>query len=322
MNIKVIKLDSLKNIDELVDSSFNGTAFCYKYFLKLHKVEDILCALEEEKMIAFMPLFIKNNELLQSTMYVPYGGPIFLFNEDNYRRSFIMKRKIVDKFCKYLTDNLSSLCFSFDVQTLDIIPCVRNKLIPEVRYTYKIDLRKPIEEIYQRFGGDRKKDIKRAKRANLLVIEDKEINFFDIEKALVWEKNYGNESSANFVKEYLKESIKLNRGTCFIAKANNNVVGGIAVTWDKRNCYIMHSHYDKSLDIGIITNLYYYLIKYLKDNKLVEYLDFEGSVFPEIEQWNLSFGAKQYIYFNFYWQKEHNEEIFSELYDYGSKNIE
>ncbi len=320
MKIKIVKLQYFKNIDGLVNSSINGTAFCYKHFLKLNKVEDILCAYKEDTLLGFMPLFIKGNKLLQSTMYIPYGGPIFLFDETNYRKAFNLKREIITQFCEYLTSNLLSICFSFDVLTLDAIPCVRNNLIPEIRYTYKIDLSQDIEDIYNNFGSDRKKDLRKAARANLVILEDKEINAFDINKALNWEKKYGEESSVDFVKKYLKQSIRLDKGACFIAKISEKVVGGIGVVWDNKNCYIMYSYCEKKLDIGIIASLYYHLIKYLKDNNLVRYLDFEGSVFEEIEQWNLSFGAKQYIYFNFYWQKENNEELFLELYDYGDKN--
>ena len=59
--------------------------------------------------------------------------------------------------------------------------------------------------------------------------------------------------------------------------------------------------------------------EHLKDNDICEILDFEGSVFQEIENFNLSFGAKQEIYFNYYYEKDKNK-LYSELYDYGEKN--
>ena len=42
------------------------------------------------------------------------------------------------------------------------MPFIRSGFTPEVRYTYKLDLTKGLNVIYQNFGGDRKKDIKKA----------------------------------------------------------------------------------------------------------------------------------------------------------------
>mgnify|MGYP004669064485 FL=1 len=80
----------------------------------------------------------------------------------------------------------------------------------------------------------------------------------------------------------------------------------------------MYSYYEKS-SRTVIPKIYYTIIKYLKDNSICEILDFEGSVFPEIENFNLSFGAKQELYFNYYYEKDKNK-LYSELYDYGEKN--
>ena len=317
MEIRVKKIDEISNIDELVDESINGSAFCYKYFLKLKSVEKILCVYHGEKLIALMPLFTDGNSLNQSTMYVPYGGPIFLYKNFSYRKFILYTRNIIFEITNYLKNNYDSVCFSLDPVITDIIPCVKNDFVPEVRYTYKIDLRNSIEEIYNAFGSDRKDNIKSMQ--DVEVILDDELEYFDFDEALKWEYNYGDEISSTFVKEYLKESIALDRGKCFMAKKNKKVLGAVAVVWDKKNCYIMYSYYDKK-EKTVIPLLYYEMIKYLKSNNICDYLDFEGSVFREIEEWNLSFGARQVIYFNLYYEKDKKEELYSELYDYGEKN--
>ena len=43
-------------------------------------------------------------------------------------------------------------------------------------------------------------------------------------------------------------------------------------------------------------------------------------IFKEIEEWNLSFGAKQTLYFNFYYENVNKNMLYNELYDYGEKN--
>lgn len=317
MEAKKVSVKEINNIDELVDKSINGTAFSYEFFLKLKKVSNLLCIYDDNKLIALMPLFENGLELNQSTMYIPYGGPVLLYSFNSYRKQILYTRDVMHTITAYLKNNYESISFSIDPTITDIIPCVKNGLVPEVRYTYKIDLQKSINDIYSNFGTDRKKNIKRQK--NIEILFDDDLSKFDLDKALIWEYNYGNETSKTFVKKYLKEAISKNKGKCLIAKINNSIMGGIAVVWDNKNCYIMYSYYDKN-SITVIPILYYELIKYLKDNNICKYLDFEGSVFKEIEEFNLSFGAKQTIYFNFYYEKFNNESLYKELYDYGEKN--
>ena len=317
MEIKIKELDEISNIDGLVDESINGTAFCYEYFLKLKNVKEILCVYHGEKLIALMPLFVNGNDLNQSTMYIPYGGPLFLYKNFSYRKFILYTRNIIFEITNYLKDNYNSICFSLDPVITDIIPCVKNDFVPEVRYTYKIDLRKSIEEIYSNFGGDRKDNIKKTQDVEIIL--DDKLEYFNFDEALKWEYNYGNEISSSFVKEYVKESIALCKGKCFVARKNKKVLGGVAVVWDKKNCYIMYSFYDGK-EKTVIPLLYYEIIKYLKDNNICDYLDFEGSVFKEIEEWNLSFGATQVLYFNLYYEKGKKKDLYGELYDYGEKN--
>ena len=316
MEVKRIKLKSLKNINELVDNSYNGTSFSYDFFLKLKNVEYVLCVYDEDKLVSFMPLFEDNGDLNQSTMYIPYGGPVILYNFPSYRKNIIYTRNILNVICLYLKNNYKNVCLSLDPLLTDIISFVKNGFIPEVRYTYKIDLNDNLDMIYSNFGRDRKKQIKLCK--NYKVIFDDKCSLFDLEKALIWEYNYSNDISVDFTKKYLSEAIKNNNGKIFLASDGEKILGGVAIVWDNKNAYIMYSYYDKTTTT-VIPFLYYEIIKYLKDHNICENLDFEGSVFKEIEEWNLSFGSKQFLYFNFYYG-ENREELFNDLYDYGEKN--
>lgn len=57
----------------------------------------------------------------------------------------------------------------------------------------------------------------------------------------------------------------------------------------------MYSYYDKN-EITPIPKIYYEIMKYLIENQICKKLDFEGSVFPEIENFNLSLEQlKKYI---------------------------
>lgn len=316
MEIKKVKINEIKEIDTLIDNSDNGTAFAYNYFLSLKQVENCLCVYDNNVMIAFMPLFEKGKKLEQSTMYIPYGGPILLYSKKNYRKYTLITREVLTLITDYIKNTYEESSFSFDPSLNDVIPCVKNGFVPEVRYTYVINLNKSLEEIFNKFGHDRKKNIRKTK--NVEVIIDDELVLFNIKKALNWEFNYGSNISCDFVKKYLKESIENKKGKCFIALKNKKVIGGVAIVWDNKRCYIMYSYYDKN-EITPIPKIYYEIMKYLIENQICKKLDFEGSVFPEIENFNLSFGATQEIYFNYYYEKN-KIKLYEELYDYGEKN--
>ena len=319
MEITKVAINEIPNLDELIDLSDNGTAFCYNYFLKLKEVKYLLKIEESDKLLCLFPLFENGSKVEQSTMYVPYGGPVLFINKYSYRRAVLLQREIICELIKYLQNHYEEICFSCDTSMTDVKSFVNLKIVPEVRYTYKIDLTQTLEEIVNNFSKDRKKDLRKAKKYNLELIFDDNLQLFDVNKALIWESKYGEESSTNFVEEYLKESIKNNKGKIFVAKYNQEIVGGVAIVWDNNSAYIMYSYYNHDLDISTIPFLYNAIISYLKNETNCKYLDFEGSVFEEIEKWNLSFGAKQWLYFNYYWQKNNSEEIFKDLYDYGEK---
>ncbi len=317
MEAKKEKISDIKNLDELVNNSVNGTAFAYTFFLKLKKVKHILTIYDNKEIIALMPLFEDNKSLNQSTMYIPYGGPIILYNFKTYRKQILYTREVLNVISKFLIANYDSISFSMDPSLIDIKTLVNNGLIPEVRYTYRIDLDDSIDTIYNRFGRDRKRDIKREK--NVSISYDDNLNIFDFEKALIWEYNYAKNISKDFTKMFLKESILNNKGKIFVASKDSKILGAVAIVWDIHSAYIMYSYYDKNIK-SVIPILYYEIIKYLKDNNICKYLDFEGSVFKEIEEWNLSFGAKQTLYFNFYYEKDNMNQLYEELYDFGEKN--
>ena len=138
-----------------------------------------------------------------------------------------------------------------------------------------------------------------------------------MKKAMKWEANYGFESTSNFVEKYIKTTIKKEKGMCFVAKENDKVIGGVHIAWDKKNAYILYSYYEKQNDDIAIAFIYYKMFEYLINNKIVNYIDFEGSVFESIEDWNISFGAYQSRFYNLHWNS--NNKPYLNLYDYGEK---
>lgn len=320
MRIELGNVSDILNINEKIDNSFNGTCFAYDWFLKLKQSEKILKIYDQKNnLVGFMPVFNSNNSrvIAQSTMYIPYGGPV-IFNLPNEERNKIRFIRNVEKsLCSYLQSNYDEVNFSTDNNIIDIMPFIRANFTPEVRYTYKLDLSIGIEKIYNSFGSDRKKDIRKANNRNVEFVVDSTMKYFDVNKAMKWEAKYGFESTSDFVKTYIKETINNNRGMCFVAKENDKIIGGVHIAWDSNTAYILYSYYEDEKDDIAIAYIYYKMFEYLINNNIVRYMDFEGSVFESIEDWNISFGAYQSRFYNLHWNNKEN--LYLNVYDYGEK---
>ncbi len=320
MHIELGNVNDIPDINEKIDTSFNGTCFAYDWFLKLKQSKKILKIYDQKmNLLGFMPVFNSDNSkiIAQSTMYIPYGGPVIfsLPNEERNKIRFI--RNIEKALCDYLQSNYDEVNFSTDNNIIDIMPFIRANFTPEVRYTYKLDLSIGIEKIYNNFGSDRKKDIRKANNRNVEFVVDSTMKYFDVNKAMKWEAKYGFESTSDFVKTYIKETINNNRGMCFVAKENDKIIGGVHIAWDSNTAYILYSYYEDEKDDIAIAYIYYKMFEYLITNNIVRYMDFEGSVFESIEDWNISFGAYQSRFYNLHWNNKEN--LYLNVYDYGEK---
>ena len=320
MHIELGNITDIPDMNEKIDNSFNGTCFAYDWFLKLKQSEKILKIYDEKMtLLGFMPVFNSNNSriIAQSTMYIPYGGPV-IFNLPNEERNKIRFIRNVEKaLCNYLQGNYDEINFSTDNNIIDIMPFIRSNFTREVRYTYKLDLSLGIEKIYNNFGSDRKKDIRKAKNRNVEFIVDSTMKYFDVNKAMKWEAKYGFESTSDFVKTYINETVNNSRGMCFVAKENDRIIGGVHIAWDSNTAYILYSYYEEEKDDIAIAYIYYKMFEYLINNNIVRYIDFEGSVFESIEDWNISFGAYQSRFYNLHWNNKEN--LYLNVYDYGEK---
>ncbi len=319
MHIELGNINDMPDINKKIDNSFNGTCFAYDWFLKLKGSEEILKIYDEKSnLVGFMPIFNNNGRVItQSTMYIPYGGPV-IFNIPNEERNKIRFIRNIEKvLCNYLQNYYDEVNFSTDNNIIDIMPFIRSNFTPEVRYTYKLDLSIGIEKIYNNFGSDRKKDIRKAKNRNVEFIVDSNMKYFDVNKAMKWELKYGFESTSDFVKTYINETISNNRGMCFVAKENDRIIGGVHIAWDSNTAYILYSYYEHEHDDVAIAYIYYKMLEYLINNNIVKYVDFEGSVYESIENWNISFGAYQSRFYNLHWNNKDN--LYLNVYDYGEK---
>ena len=213
------------NIDDFIDNSFNGTVFSTAWFTSLKKVNQFIIIEENDIIIAFMPLFCSDvsKDLNQSTMYIPYGGPVIKCVPNEQRNKIRYLRDLNNTLIRTLKERFNSISFSIDPMIVDIMPYIRSGFMPEVRYTYKLDISNP-ENLHLNYGHDRRKEIRKAVKNDVKFLVDANLEYTNISKYVEWESKYGFESSAEEVKSILTEAIKNDNGMCFVAIKDNIVI--------------------------------------------------------------------------------------------------
>lgn len=317
METKIEKLSEIREWNTLIrQSSDGGDLFHLDWFLSINGVNNVLCVYDKTNIIAVMPLFESDGEtkIEQSTIYVPYGGPVFFEHIENERRSFIRKRLILELICQELQERYLKIKFSVGVGFTDIIPFIRNGFIPEYRVTYTLDLRKELDQMIKTWGSDRQEDLKFAQKSKLMIIHDIDLKYLNVDEFIVWDNN-NHYFTKKIVESIIRESVKNGMGAHFVALKEKKVVGAVYILWDNKNSYIFYSFYDKSENNGAITALYYEIIQYCKNVLDLITMDFEGSVLVGIENWNLSFSTQQKSYFCLHWNKDKKTSCY-DFYNY------
>ena len=317
LSVKIKKIDTIKNWDVLVRNSHCGTLFQEQWYLKARNVSDILCVFQKDKIVAALVLYDSNeNKLEQSTIKIPYGGPIFFLPEKiDYRRRIILERNLNELIIEFLINKFEKIDFSVDTDFDDIIPYIRNGFSIEYRFTYTIILDQSVNELKKFWGSDRKKDLIIAKRNNLILKIYNHAKTFDIINSLYWEEESNKENSYLEVKAIIDTALKINRGKIFVAYLEDKIVAAVFVAWDHRKSYILYSYYDRNYDVGAICFLYYNIFRYTQDELKLLYVDLEGSVLKGIEDFDISFSARQVKYFNLHWSKN-GDCRFVDYYNY------
>ena len=313
-------LNNKLNVDDFIDNSFNGTVFGTNWFTKLKNVNDFIIIEDNDEIVLIMPLFCKDKSkiLNQSTMYIPYGGPIIKNVPNEERNKIRYLRDLNNILIALLKEKFDYISFSIDPMINDIMPYIRKGFMPEIRYTYKLNITNS-DTLYLNYGHDRRKEIRKANKNNLEFRLDKDLKFTNINKYVEWESKYGFDSSADEVKSILTEAIKNNNGMSFVAIKDNITIGSVGMLWRNKTAYIMYSYFDKSYDLGTISFLYDNIFRYLSKNRNIKIIDFEGSVYESVENWNISFGAFQDRFYNLHYNIKGNDEIARTMYAYFEK---
>ena len=242
-----------------------------------------------------------------------FAAVLVVVKELHNRHDYEYLREIYKLIIEYLKDNYIQIDFSIIPINLDVFPFINENFIPEVRYTYIMDLTMSIEKIFLKMSSNRRRDYKKSFKENFII----NINNADLEisKILFWVND-------SYLKNRLEEEMKLlidkKKGALLnIYNKNYGIIGQLFLCWDWKCAYVQNVYVDKEYaKFGISTRLYIEAILYAKEILKVKKFDFNGSVLAGVENYYRTFGGEQQLYFNLHWMENHSELLKVDYYDY------
>ncbi|WP_106767821.1 hypothetical protein [Paenibacillus faecalis] len=314
-DIQLIKLDCIKEWDEFISRGIGGTVFHESWFLQIQSVNFILCAFQNKKLLCGLPIFggKEDRVSIQSTISVPYCGPVFSDEIGSDRKGVLIKRKILELMIITLKKHFTYVSFACNKDITDMTPFIKEGFLPEVRYTYHYHF--PSRTNINDLSKGRKLDLKKANLAGIKTIIDDDLSYCDITKLI---KRDRNDAVFMKTKELFSTAIQQKKGKYLVALTKENTVaGGLFLCWDNRCSYTIYSYYEeKHRKEGIPTKLYIDAIEYTDKVLNLPSIDLEGSVLEGIEKFYQSLDGKQTLYFKLHWSEQTTGINWTDIYNY------
>jgi lipid II:glycine glycyltransferase (peptidoglycan interpeptide bridge formation enzyme) len=295
MFIKKLLESDFDKYDELV--SLNGTVFNTRDWLSLFgdRVK-IFCIFDNDhNLLGGFHLYQKKSMFCKIQLnppFTPFIGPFFLdrsqtsFKKQSYRKQVLTL--IADTLSKEKT---CMQIYSLNRDIVNTMPFKWKKFDVWPRYTYRINLKQPLEKILAAMSDSRRNDMTRAERDGIVVnktTDSEEVK--DLIYQTAERKNLKRDIS---LKQKIIEiySQKKNSISCVSYKSNKPISTAFCV-YDQNTAYYMFSGYDtddKHHGAGAL--VIWNCIKEAKRLGL-EFFDFDGSVVPHLEKYFRGFGGE------------------------------
>jgi len=286
--------------NEFVDASPQGTIFAKSWYLDALNIDYKILAVLKNNSIEAGIVLTKNEINLYSNpmfakylgiMYAPFEGDYYNIESKEYKYAQLLAEKL---------EKINSFDYYFHPNFKNHIPLHWHNFIAQVRYTYIIDNKEPLEQIYNNFQNKIiKKNIKYAQKNGVEVKRDVD---FEIFWDLVNKTYIRQGSKAPFSKDRIKKYIiELKRRGVFESfgafESDGRCSCVCGIVYDNRSSYLLFNGIDTDIMTrGANALMIWESIKFFHD--ICEFYDFEGSMLPGAEPFFRKFGGKRVIYMN------------------------
>ena len=285
--------------DQLVCSSSQGTLFHQTTWLKGFKnpFRILGCFNKADELVGGVPVqctHILSVPLLRPSYFVPYSGPVIRESEGKRFTKLSTYKKIVEPLARTLTDSFWFARLKMHYVIDDIQPFLWTNFVPDIRYTYIVDL-EDLDTAFMEFDVDRRNDIRKGQRDGLYCEESEDIEEF-IPLLLNSLQAQGIKWSTQRVTEFrdcFSTSCSMGRGKLFLVRnSNGHILGGAWLVWDQHRAYYLLAGMDR--DLGSRTSmptLIWNIMQFTKQTLGLGWLDLDGADVPQIEGFTRAFGG-------------------------------
>ncbi len=256
---------------------------------------------DNNKLIGTFNIYLQKIKLFNYYRNPHYSPTINLHFETeakNKSKQLTEKKKVIS----LISDFIDSLPYhivsiNFPVDFIDFQPFVwkKYKVIPN--YTYLIDLTKTATEIESNFSPERRNDIKKAVKDNLIC---KLTDNYELVKLLVLNTFSRKQKAINesFVNKIFFTFANSTNSFAFVTFANEKPIAASFCIYDKHKTYYLLGGYDNSnKHQGAGALAVWNAIQHAKLLNIPKF-DFEGSMLPEVEKYFRGFGGDLTPYYS------------------------
>ena len=272
--------------DECINKSINGIAYVYSWYL------DVVCknwsALILNDYEAVFPMAL-NSKYKISYLYQPNFSRYY----GVYSQTIITSEHVND-FFDAIPNNIKFI--EFNIHETNIFE--HSDFQTKERMFQFININKPYQEIFQDYKGDAKRNIKKAEKAHLKIIE----NVAPKNIVAIFKENKGKQLKDLHKNDYLSLQNVMNTAnskkygiSLGVTNATNDLIAAaFFIQSNNRILFLKGSANAEGKALGAMYLIIDTMLK--KYAQKVNYFDFGGSSIENIASFNHNFGAKNCVY--------------------------
>lgn len=300
MNFEVRTLteDEWSLWDDFVDESPRGTIFHKSYFLKESGGRVIIygCFIGGE-LYAGIPITYKLKfgvKIASRLGQTLYGGILFKQRYCKYAKKLTAEKEVSRQIAQRLKADFHIIMFGYSPGPVDLQPFIWEGFSTSIQYTYIIELRSTIDDIWKGMLESTQRSIRKAKKDGIKIIQSDDFN----QMFKLTQKTYKRQRK-QFSSRYMafsRNEVLTQRKQCKSFLAENNTgefIAGVYIAWDNKRSYYLLGGYDfEKSHYGASALAMWEAIKFTKDQLGLQEFDFAGSMIPQIERFFRGFGGQ------------------------------
>jgi lipid II:glycine glycyltransferase (peptidoglycan interpeptide bridge formation enzyme) len=271
------------------DSVFISSAWTVLFDdLRFYKIES-----DDKKLIAlFYVRYFK--KMMFSAWRTPLFTPhawLWIENKSKNKANYIStEKKVIAAISSFFKSKKGIKSVAFSPAFTDFQPFIWDhfKVVPN--YTYIIPLEQSLESIQAAMSPERRNDIKKAEKDNIMIKREEDMNVVLSMVNSSLDRNASN-SYNDLVKKILFDFAKPENSFAFAAYRDDKAVAASFCIFDKNKTYYLLGGYDsQNRHGGAGASCIWHSIKLSKEMGISEF-DFEGSMIKPVESYFRGFGG-------------------------------